>query len=187
MRLLLFCLFLLIYLPLQAQEQYLALENLRKYYRVSFRPGDEFAFKTFDSKAKFSGTLKSVNDSILVLIKTIPLEDGGTEKHEDAVPLEEIKSVYFVKDSYWQFFRSMYGGGATIGGAFLMGIAGFNHLTDRDGTRLDTRAMGIAAGIMLSGVIVFLAGGKKYKKLGDKWRLRSIQAFDPGTPTPSQP
>ncbi len=183
MRLLLICVFFTC-LTNQSfgQDKYLVLENVQKFTREIFRPGDEITFRTHDSKANFSGRILSVDDSVLVIVKVIQMQndgDGTNNVYKDYIPLREIASVYFVKDSYWQFFRGFYSVGATAGGVFLMGVTGLNRITDSNKPPIDKKAFWTAAGLAVSGVLIWLLGGKKYKKLDKKWRLRAMESFDP--------
>lgn len=166
----------------QNSQKYLVLENARKYTRKVYSPGEEISFKTHDSKAKFSGRIVSVNDSVLVIVKVIKMEnegDGTNNVYKDYVPLKEIAAVYYVKDKYWRFFRGMYAGTAMIGGVGMIGIAGLNYITDSNRTPIDKKGVQIAAGLAISGALVALFGGKNYKKLKGRWRLRAMDSFDP--------
>ncbi|RMG26242.1 MAG: hypothetical protein D6730_09450, partial [Bacteroidetes bacterium] len=132
-------------------QKYLALENTRQFYRIVFQTGDHISFRTHDSKAEFGGVIQSVDDSMLVIVIVVRLEEGGETtniKYEDSVPLREIKSVRYQRGGYWQFFRNLYGGGTVVGGAALLGITGINYLTDKQRTPIDRQAVNITLGMM---------------------------------------
>lgn len=167
---------------MSAQDLILSLEHSGKFKRVIFEPGRFMRMKTYDSDAKISGRLHAVFDSSLMIVTSYKMANEGdttTQVFKDVIPFDRIERVYVNTGSYWEFFRPMYAGTATVGGLVLLAGGFVNHYTDSNRTPLDPGAMSIAAGITVSGLMVGLLGGKRYKKLGKKWNIKAIEAFDP--------
>ena len=167
---------------ISAQDFVLSLEHSGKFKRVIFEPGQFIRIKTYDSDAKLSGRLHAVFDSSLLIVSSYKMGNEGdttTQVFRDVISLDRIERIYVNTGSYWEFFRPMYAGTATVGGLILLAGGFVNHYTDSNRTPLDPTAMSIAAGITVSGLLVGLLGGKRYKKLGKKWNIRAIEAFNP--------
>lgn len=159
-------------------QKALALENPYRAKRVFFYPGDYLVFKTQDGNAKYEGHIEAVLDSVIVLVKIIQMSNEGDATNNvirDYVPISEIKYLYgSASKSYWQYFRRMVGVTGTIAGAYLLGTATFNHYyLDAP---VDENAVIFASALMGTGIIFNLIG-KDRRKLGKRWRLRSMEVW----------
>lgn len=171
------CTFLMIFsltiAPIQAQKV-LSLENPAKFKRILFQPGDYIRFGTDDTQAKFSGLIESVDDSVVVIVKTVKIENEGdatTNVFRDYVPIREITKVYEMDRNWWFFFRNMYSGTAIIGGgALILGTIINSIILD---TPPDPNSIILASSVSASGLLVRYLGRNKYK-IGKKWQLRAM-------------
>lgn len=159
-------------------QKVLSLENAKKFKRMIFSPGDFIRIEGNDSQARYSGYIESVNDSTVVLVKVVKIENEGDATNNvfrDYVPLKEIKAIYNGEKTYWQYFRNMYSGTAMVGGGILILITSANTLLENQ--EPDGSSILIATGILISGFIVRYIGRDKYK-LGKKWQLKAMDLGD---------
>ncbi len=159
-------------------QKALALENPYRAKRIFFYPGDYLVFKTQDGNAKYEGHIEAVWDSVIVLVKIIQMSNEGDATNNvirDYVPISEIKYLYGGQSrSYWQYFRKMVGATGTIAGAYLLGTATFNHYyLDAP---MDETSVIIASTLLGTGILFNLIG-KDRRKLGKRWRLRSMEVW----------
>lgn len=155
-------------------QKVLALENAKKYKRLIFNAGDFIRIEGRDSQARYSGYIESVNDSSVVLVKVVKMENEGDATNNvfrDYVPIEEIQAIYNGEKNYWQYFRNMYSGTAMVGGGVLILITAANTLLEDQ--EPDGNSILIATGILVSGFAVKYIGRDKYK-VGKKWRIRAM-------------
>lgn len=175
MRLLWFLTCFWVLLPRESQGQRtLSLENAHRFKRYRFIEGDDFRFRTLDTRAWNSGTLGEIRDSSIVLVRKLSFVDEGKERTRvirDEVRLEHIEWVYYGNQTSWDRFRRSYGGTAFIGGLALMAIAGVNAWTMDEPA--ESTSLQIAGGIALAGLIVRFSGKSKYR-IGGRWTLRSM-------------
>ncbi|MFK7924506.1 MAG: hypothetical protein AB8H47_21295 [Bacteroidia bacterium] len=160
---------------LRAPVKVLTLENVKRYKRVVFRPGDYIRFQTHDGRAQYNGQIESINDSSIVILKVIKLANEGDATNNvlrDYVPIREIDMVYNPNKTGWKTFKNMYSGSAMIGGGGLIVITALNALTSD--LPPDPSSVLIATGILTSGFLVRYIGRDKYK-LGDKWQLKTME------------
>lgn len=160
---------------LQAPIKVLAVENVKRFKRVVFRPGDFIRFQTHDGKAQYNGQIESVNDSSIVILKVIQMSNEGDATNNvlrDYVPIKEIGVVYNPAKSSWKTFRNMYSGSAMVGGGGLILITALNAWTSD--LPPDPDSILIATGILTSGFIIRYIGRDKYK-LGDNWQLKTME------------
>ena len=158
-------------------QRVLALENPYRAKRIFLYPGDYIEFKTHDGNAKYSGYIEAVYDSVIVLVKAIKIGNEGDATNKlmrDYVPIEEIKYLYGNSKSYWQFFRKMVAGTGTIGGAYLLGTTTFNrYYLD---SPMDPTSVTIASALLGTGILFALIG-KDRRRMGRRWRLRSMDVL----------
>ncbi|MEM6346283.1 MAG: hypothetical protein AAF927_20510 [Bacteroidota bacterium] len=178
------CLFLLISIGLSLSStgqsllkpvKVLTLENVKRYKRIVFRPGDFIRFQTKDGKAQYNGQIESINDSSIVLLKIVKMANEGDATNNvlrDYVPIREIDMVYNPYKTAWKTFKNMYSGSAMIGGGGLIIITALNAWTSD--LPPDPSSVLIATGILTSGFIVRYIGRDKYK-LGEKWQLKTME------------
>ena len=172
--LLLYVLLLACCLPAFSQK-YLALEHNKRFKRIIFKPGDYVRFQTHDGEAKYSGIIEAVDDSTIVLVKVVQLEnedDATNNVFRDYVPIKEIRAIYNGRPSYWKYFKRMYSGTAMVGGGLLIVITALNTLLENDVP--DPNSLIITSAILTSGLIVRYIGRDKYK-IGKKWSLRAME------------
>lgn len=157
----------------QAQKV-LSLENPVKFKRILFQPGDYIRFGTDDSQAKFSGMIEAVDDSTVVIVKTVKIENKGdatTNVFRDYVPISQITSVYEKDRNWWYFFRNMYAGTAIIGGGgLLLGTIINSIILD---TPPDPSSIILASAVSASGLLIRYLGRNKYT-IGKRWQLRAL-------------
>lgn len=171
-------LFLLMYLlcssPAQSQRQ-LAIENAKKFKRITYYPGDLIRFQTVESKDRINGMIEAITDSTIIIIKTlnIPYKDGSSaiSTFRDHIPLRMIRAVYPQDQSTWYQFRNIFYAGTIIGGTGLIGVSIANSLIENQVP--DFNSLTIVAGIMTAGLAVRYLGRNKYR-IGKKWELKSI-------------
>ncbi len=171
-----FLLLLSILCSFQAYSQkVLALENPARFKRIIFKPGDYIRFGTDDSQARFSGTIESIDDSVVVIVKVVTVENEGDATNNvfrDYVPIREITKVYNPDQGWWYYFRNMYSGTAMIGGGVLILGSIFNSwVLD---SPPDPSSIILASSIYASGLIVRYLGRNKYK-IGKRWKLRAME------------
>ncbi len=184
---LLFLLLLLCLLPEGFTQKILALENPKKFKRIIFQVGDPIRFGTDDSQARFSGMIESVDDSVVVIVKAVKVEnegDGTNNLFRDYVPIREITVVYNLDRDWWYFFRNAYSGTALIGGGALVAISVINALIENQNP--DPASIIIASGISASGLLARTLGRNKYK-LGKQWRLRAMEPMILDSELPPSP
>lgn len=156
-------------------QKVLVLENPVKFKRFFFFPGDFIRFQGKDGYSRFSGRIEAVDDSMLVLIKAVSLEDEAGEDHRvyrDYVPLHEIGAVYPPKRTTWSYVKNIYSGSAMIGGGGLIGLTAVNALIYESPP--DINGLIVAGGILVSGFIMRYIGRDKYK-IGPKWQIRTME------------
>ncbi|MEM8891145.1 MAG: hypothetical protein AAGD28_24420 [Bacteroidota bacterium] len=159
-------------------QKVLALENAKKFKRLFFKQGDFIRIEANDSQARYSGYIESVNDSSVVLVKIVKMENEGDATNNvfrDYVPLSEIKAIYNGEKTYWHYFRNMYSGTAMVGGGVLILITSANTLLENQ--EPDASSILIATGILISGLAIRYIGRDKYK-IGKRWKLRAMDLGD---------
>ncbi|MDX2245305.1 MAG: hypothetical protein SF052_00905 [Bacteroidia bacterium] len=175
------CLLFLITLSGYSQK-ILAVENVNKLKRVKYFPGDYIRFQGHDGEAKYYGFIESVDDSMVVLVKSVKFANSGDETnnmYRDYVPLREIAAVYNTDKTYWRYFKNMYSATAMISGGVLIGGTSLNTLLENDTP--DPQSLIIATGILFSGFIVKYIGRDKYKVGGNrKWQIRAMEPIVEG-------
>ncbi|MEZ4777442.1 MAG: hypothetical protein R3D00_29975 [Bacteroidia bacterium] len=180
-KLILVCSFFLVAFTGYSQK-ILALENVNKLKRIKYFPGDYIRFQGRDGDAKYYGIIESVDDSMLVLIKTVKYANSGDETnttYKDYVPIREIGVVYNTEKTYWQYFKNMYSATAMVSGGVLIGGTSINTLLEND--MPDPQSLLIATGILFSGLIVRYIGRDKYKVGGDRrWQVRAMEPIVEG-------
>ncbi|MEZ4827236.1 MAG: hypothetical protein R3C61_13310 [Bacteroidia bacterium] len=163
-------------------QKILAVENVNKLKRIKYFPGDYIRFQGKDGDAKYYGIIESVDDSMVVLIKSVKFANAGDETntlYRDYVPLSEIGTVYNTEKTYWRYFKNMYSATAMISGGVLIGGTSLNTLLENDTP--DPQSIMIATGILFSGLIVRYIGRDKYKVGGNhKWQVRAMEPMVDG-------
>lgn len=156
-------------------QKVLSLENPNRYKRYIFSPGDYIRFQTADANSIFSGYIEAVDDSIIVLVKQIKVDDQANANKRifrDYVPICEISAVYRAKPSFWGRLRQGYYKSSMIGGSVL--IVGTSVNTLAGGGPPDPSFLILSTSILTSGLLVGLFG-KDRLKLGKKWVLKPIE------------
>lgn len=178
---------LLFFAPQVEAQKVLALENPRKFKRFIFEPGDYIRFGTSDSQAKFSGIIESVDESFVVIIKTVKIENEGDATNNvfrDYVPISEITKVFNVEQTGWRIFQNIYSGSAIVGGGALILIGVVNAIINNSPP--DPNSLILAGSISASGLLVKLLGRNKYKIGKGGWGLRAMDPIileeDPDKP-----
>lgn len=164
-------------------QKILSVENPRKFKRIMYFPGDYIRFQGKDGKSSYHGLIEAVDDSMIVLIKSIKQANSGdetTNTFRDYVPISEIGTVYNTEKTYWQYFKHMYSGTAMVAGGVLIGGTSVNTLLEQQTPKAESLL--IATGILVSGLIVRYIGRDKYK-IGNRWQIRAMEPLvdnDPG-------
>ena len=160
-------------------QKILALENPTKFKRIVFRQGDYIRFATSDSQAKFSGRIESINDSVIVIVKVVKIENEGDATNNvfrDFVLIRDITKVFDQDRNWWDVFRNMYSGTAVIGGGALVLVAIVNSVIED--VPPDPNSIILASSISASGLLLRYLGRNHYK-IGKRWQLRAMEPFDP--------
>ncbi|MDP5171048.1 MAG: hypothetical protein NWR72_12450 [Bacteroidia bacterium] len=172
---LLFLLAVFFLLPHTFSQKILALENPKKFKRIAYQPGDWIRFGTGDGNAKYSGMIEAVDDSVIVIVKTVKIENEGDATNNvfrDYVPIQEITTVYNTDRNWLYFFRNAYSGGAIVGGGALLTIGIVNAVINNQSP--EPSSVIIASAISASGLLVRYLGRNKYK-IGKTWKLRPME------------
>lgn len=156
-------------------QKVLVLENPSRYKRIVFRPGDEIRFGTLDGNARYNGRIESVDDSVVVIVKVVRVENEGDATNNvfrDYVPIREIDVVYNGNRNWWYYFRNAYAGTAMIGGGILLGGITLNGILENQ--RPEPFALIFSASLSASGLLLRYAGRNKYR-IGNRWQLRAME------------
>lgn len=178
-------LFLLLGLPaLQSVGQkVLALENVDRFKRVVYVPGDIIRFQMEDSKTVYVGRIESVNDSQMVILKSLVMEndrDASNRVFREYVELDKIRSVYKrPKGTYGEFFYGMLSGGLISGGLMYVVLLPIDALLGQ--SRLSPTNMTIGASMLATGGLLAILRKKKHK-VGGKWVLKPMTPITPQYP-----
>lgn len=155
-------------------QKHLALENVRKFKRITYGPGDLIRFQVLDDKTRYHGIIESVNDSLLIIVTEVKTPGKGGATYRDYVPINNIRTILPIKKGYWEYFRRMYYAGTMASGSALIGIGVANGIIEHQTPDFDS--MVIVTGLMTSGLIVRYIGRDKYK-IKKRWRLRAIWPY----------
>ncbi|MDX1908787.1 MAG: hypothetical protein SF053_17255 [Bacteroidia bacterium] len=152
-----------------AQAQ-LWLENPHKFKRYVFQPGDFIRIQGLNKLDRLSGTIESLSDSQIVLVRRVATGDYH-EFYREYVPLSSVTAIYNDQPTYWRYVKNGWSSAATIGGgAIIIGAIVNNTLYQQ---APDPESILIAAGIMTTGFIIRHIGRDRYR-LGSRWRLRVV-------------
>ncbi len=167
-------------------QKVLAIENVYRMKRIIFQPGEFIRFQTHDGNSRYNGVIESVNDSMMVIVRSVKMENEGDATNNlfrDYVPLREISVVYDPTQNYWKYFKNMYSGLAMIGGGMLLTFTAINSWTQDRAP--DPGSVVIATSIMTSGFIVKYIGRDKFR-IGKKWQIRSMEPMILDSEKPSK-
>ncbi len=180
----LYCLtfFLLTSASLQAQKV-LAFENANRFKRVIYHPGSVIRFQLHDSKAVFSGRIESVNDSQIVILKSMMMENEGDASQRvfrEYVSLDKIRYVYKrPSGTYGEFFMGMASGGLMAGGLMYVILLPIDAWLA--GQKPDPTNLAIGVGMLATGGLM-AALRKKKQKVGEKWVLKTMESITTDIP-----
>jgi hypothetical protein len=163
--------FLFGFLSLHGQKV-LSLENATRFKRIIFEPGDYIRFQGQDGQAKYSGVIESIDESFVVLVKAVVIDDHQADKtaqlYRDYVPVAEIRAVINSRPSPWRTFRNGYYATAILAGGVFIGGTTLNTMIE--GSSPDPTTLVVASSLLTSGLLVRYLGRDKYK-LGKRWEL----------------
>lgn len=156
-------------------QKNLALENVNKFKRIIYQPGEPIRFQVVGDKKKYEGRIESVNDSMMVIVKSIVMEnegDASNRVHRDYIRLQDIRAVYKrPQGSYGEFFYGMMAGGLTGAGLMFVvigpidaGIAGADPINTN---------FFIGAGMLVTGLIMGIFKKRKHR-VGRKWLIKPM-------------
>jgi len=152
-------------------QKVLSLENAARFKRIIFAPGDYIRFQGQDGQAKYSGMIEEIDESFVVLVKSIVIgdqTDKTAQLYRDYVPIEEIRAVINSRPSAWRTFRNGYYATAILAGGMFIGGTTLNTMIE--GSTPDPTTLVVASGFLTSGLLVRYLGRDKYK-LGKRWEL----------------
>jgi hypothetical protein len=164
-------------------QNVLAFENVNRFKRIIYVPGDMIRFQLDDSKTVFSGRIESVNDSQVVILKSLVMENAGdvsTRVFREYVSIDRIRFVYKRSTgSYGEFFYGMLSGGLISGGLMYVVLLPIDAFFGQ--SRLSPTNMSIGASMLAAGGLMALLRKKK-QRVGDKWVLKPMTPITPEYP-----
>jgi len=182
---LLSCLFIALGLTISTSygQKVLAFENVDRFTRIIYVPGDIIRFQMEDSKTVFTGRLASVNDSQMVILKSLIVEnegDASNRVYREYVALDKIRSVYKrPSGSYGEYFYGAVSGGLMAGGLMYVVLLPIDAATGQ--SQLSPTNMAIGAGMLATGGLMAIFRKKK-QRVNDKWILKPMIAITPEYP-----
>lgn len=182
---LLSCLFLTLSMmtPKSYGQKVLAFENVNRFKRVIYVPGDIIRFQMEDDKSVFTGRVESVNDSQMVILKSMLLEnnrDASNRVFREYVTLDKIRFIYKrPSGTYGEFFYGMMSGGLISGGLMYVVLLPIDALFGQ--SRLSPTNMAIGAGMLATGGLLAIFRKKK-QRVGNKWVLKPMVPITPVYP-----
>lgn len=180
------CLFIVICLTIPSSygQKVLAFENIDRFTRVIYVPGDVIRFQIEDSRTVFTGRIASVNDSQIVILKSLIMENEGDASNRvfrEYVALDKIRSVYKrPTGSYGEYFYGAVSGGLMAGGLMYVVLLPIDALTGQ--SQLSPTNMAIGASMLTVGSIMAVFRKKK-QRVNDKWVLKPMTAITPAYPS----
>ena len=161
-------------------QKNLALENFNKFQRIIYQPGDAIRFQVYGDKTKYKGRIESVNDSMMVIVKSIMTEnegDASNRVHRDYILIRDIRSVYKrPSDSYGEFFYGMMAGGLTGAGVMFVVIGPIDAAVG-GASAINTNFF-IGAGMLVTGLLLNVFKKRKHR-IGRKWLAKPMNPILP--------
>ncbi|MEM6260931.1 MAG: hypothetical protein AAGI38_00380 [Bacteroidota bacterium] len=156
----------------------LALEKPSKYRRTIYKPGDLIRFQVEGSKAKYTGRIYSVNDSMLTIVRSVSMENAGDvskRAYRDYVAISQIRTVFKrPTGSYGAFFRDLASSNFILGGAmFLVFLPLDAAAADQEVNPVN---MSIGAGMLTTGLLIRVFTKRKHR-MGKKWQVRAMGSY----------
>ena len=162
-------------------QECLLIKHNRRDKIISYCIGDEIRVLDKNLQKKYSGTILSLRDSVLVLER--PVENAKKlrllqKTYRDYIAISDIEAVYEGKKGILRSVRYFYSGTAMIGGGLIIGTNSVNSLLEGDTPSY--QKMIVATGILISGFIVRHLGRDKYK-IGKNWTIKTGQPEVPAS------
>lgn len=170
----LLCLFVL---PRLKAQKVLSLENMQKFKRITFQPGDFIRFRMHGEKRDYNGNIQSVSDSIVVIVKNVHVPGENEEvvrTTKELIRIADISMIYYAPKTYARSLRTAYYRSTLVTGGIL--IATTSTRTLATGETPSRQEILMATGILTTGLLARFLGKDVYK-IGKHWQLKSMNGF----------
>jgi hypothetical protein len=154
-------------------QRYLALDAaplLGAFRRYRYFPGDDIKFRLRGDRRKYTENIYSISDSTFSMVV---IDELARQMHYVPVPLKKVRRVKTFHRIPW-----------VTEGAFLFPVAGLvyaaadfiNPGIDNQRFTTDTRALGVAGGLMATGLLCYKMSFPSHK-INDRNRLKVLQTY----------
>lgn len=162
--------------PLKAQKV-LSLENMHKFKRITFQPGDFIRFRIHGEKNDYNGNIQEVTDSVVVIVKNVHVPGENEEvvrTTKELVRISDISMIYYAPRTYGRALRTGYYRSTLVTGGILIATTTVRTLTTGETPSRQDILMG---SVVLGTGLLARFMGKDVYKVGKRWQLKSMNGF----------